>query len=339
HLPVSPGSALEMIETFGRRLEEKYPETQLITGFAETATAVGAAVASCFPEDRVYVHTTRETVKGVENWVCFREEHSHATEQKLCGNPLENLESLHILFVEDELSTGRTMCNIVSQMRRQFPGLEGKQMTAASLINRMPDLSVLLDKGVACEWLLRIPERDYTEEVMKYAVLEPEDCRGAVPGSFQCCCLDRAIPNPRAGMPIGQYLRECAAAVDAALAQIRNRLHGSVLVLGTEECMYPALKLGQAIEAVIPGPVSVHATTRSPIAVSHSEGYPITNGYCIRSFYEPERDTYIYNLKHYDTVIVLTDAGPETDAGARDLAAACGRHGMQPVILYGGEHV
>ena len=42
HLPVEPEKALEMFRTLGLELAEKYPDTRLIIGFAETATAVGA---------------------------------------------------------------------------------------------------------------------------------------------------------------------------------------------------------------------------------------------------------------------------------------------------------
>ena len=99
----------------------------------------------------------------------------------------------------------------------------------------------------------------------------------------------------------------------AALEKVRSRLRGHVLVLGTEECMYPALLLAQAIEAGgSAASVAVHATTRSPIAISPDSGYPITNGYEMSSFYEKDRNTYVYNLQRYDTAIVLSDAAPES---------------------------
>ena len=48
HLAVSPEKALDMMETLGRQLYQKYPEARLIIGFAETATAVAAAAAMQF---------------------------------------------------------------------------------------------------------------------------------------------------------------------------------------------------------------------------------------------------------------------------------------------------
>ena len=52
HIPVSPARSLEMMNTLGGRLAEAYPGARLVIGFAETATAIGAAVASRFPGDR-----------------------------------------------------------------------------------------------------------------------------------------------------------------------------------------------------------------------------------------------------------------------------------------------
>ena len=104
--------------------------------------------------------------------------------------------------------------------------------------------------------------------------------------------------------------------------------------------MYPALLLACAIDKLgAAESVAVHATTRSPIAISLDSGYPITNGYEMSSFYEKDRNTYVYNLQDYDTAIVLSDAGPENPGGPCDLAAACGHWGVKPVFLYGGKHV
>ena len=43
HIPVSPAAALEMMGALGDQVAAKYPEARLVIGFAETATAIGAA--------------------------------------------------------------------------------------------------------------------------------------------------------------------------------------------------------------------------------------------------------------------------------------------------------
>lgn len=62
-----------------------------------------------------------------------------------------------------------------------------------------------------------------------------------------------------------------------------------------------------------------HATARSPIGVLTREidelakdisttEYPIKKGYKLVSFYQKERNTYLYSMNHYDLVFVLTDS-------------------------------
>ena len=67
HIPVSPAAALEMMGALGDQVAAKYPEARLVIGFAETATAIGAAVAARLGPDCLYVHTTREALDGEAN--------------------------------------------------------------------------------------------------------------------------------------------------------------------------------------------------------------------------------------------------------------------------------
>ena len=122
HIPVSPAAALEMSGCRGDQVAAKYPEARLVIGFAETATAIGAAVAARLGPDCLYVHTTREALDG--DWILFREEHSHAAEHRLCADQLADWidRSPAIVFVDDEFSTGRTLINMVQQLRERYPG-------------------------------------------------------------------------------------------------------------------------------------------------------------------------------------------------------------------------
>ena len=72
HVPSRPGEALAMMEALGRALAAEYPDTGLVVGFAETATAIGAVTAGFFPADCVYLTTTRERLPEVRDWSRFR---------------------------------------------------------------------------------------------------------------------------------------------------------------------------------------------------------------------------------------------------------------------------
>ena len=150
--------------------------------------------------------------------------------------------------------------------------------------------------------------------------------------------------QPREGVDIGAWTADLAARAAEIAASLRAQLDGKrVTVLGTEECMLPALVLGARLEdAGIARSVRCHATTRSPIGVCRDDGYPIRSGWRLRSFYDPARVTYIYDLAPCDTAIVVTDAPDEPAVGPamRDLTAALGEAGCNDAILIReGRHV
>lgn len=311
HMPVSPTEALTMMRTLGEGLRQEFPGTRLVLGFAETATALGAAVASRLGPDCAFLTTTREAGEG-PGWVRFLEEHSHAAEQKLWGGDLDALlqETDTVLFVDDEISTGKTLRNMVAQLTRRWPALGEKTLVAASLLNRVtPEQEeALADAGITCRCLVRLPQEDHTAQVADWTVTEappviPKPC------SFrQEARAGAGLLDPRKTLRIGAYDSSCQTVAEAMFSHTLGPVEtlGKTLVLGTEECMYPALRLGERLER-LGAEVCCHATTRSPIGLCDAPGYPIRSGWKLPSFYEEERTTYVYNLKEYDTVIVVSD--------------------------------
>lgn len=333
HIPVSPTKALAMMQALGNQLQAKYPQTRLIVGFAETATAIGAAVASCFGSDARYMHTTREELPGAE-WLYFLEEHSHAAEQKLHRDGflagLENTPT--IIFVEDELSTGKTLLNMLTQLRSVSPAAARVKMVAASIINRLSDENMqrLENAGITCEYLVKLPEVDYAAQVESMEAA-PALCQEACsnPPEYSVLPLPEAGLNPRVGVNVAAYEQRCRDVAEAIFQQMSAlcRDGARILVLGTEECMYPALVTGRYLEDMTSARVFCHATTRSPIGVCSDEGYPIRNGYHLRSFYEENRNTFLYELADYDAVIVLSDTRQDEADAMAVLGQAFRRHG------------
>lgn len=311
HMPVSPTEALTMMRTLGAGLQQEFPGARLVLGFAETATALGAAVASRLGPDCAFLTTTREAGEG-SGWVRFLEEHSHAAEQKLWGGDLDALlqETDTVLFVDDEISTGKTLRNMVAQLTRRWPALGEKTLVAASLLNRVtPEQEeALADAGITCRCLVRLPQEDHTAQVADWTVTEAPP---AVPQNLsfrQEILPGEGLLDPRKTLRIGAYDSSCQAVAEAMLSHTLGPVEtlGKTLVLGTEECMYPALRLGERLER-LGAEVCCHATTRSPIGLCDAPGYPIRSGWKLPSFYEEERTTYVYNLREYDTVIVVSD--------------------------------
>lgn len=346
HIPVSPTKSLRMMRCFGEQLAEKYPCTKLVIGFAETATAIGAAAAACFSEDCIYIHTTREEVAGVKDWICFLEEHSHAMEQKLCGDHVEQwlAESPQIIFIDDELSTGKTLINIIEQLRLKFPSIKNKTIVAASVINRLTKQNTrrLLAAGIKEEYLVKLPDTDYSDAVSNFDTIPVMDAPDGNNCIYECVSTVEPLMRPHTGVLIKDYRDNCQRIAKAFVANLNNTLseNNKILVLGTEECMYPALILGEELETMTGARVRCHATTRSPIGVCSYPGYPITKGYRLHSFYAENRETYIYNTEPYDMAIVLTDTDVHIEKAFSDMSGIWKQYGCTSLLyLKGGQNV
>lgn len=251
HIPVSPTQSLDMLRTLGSRFAEVAPEVDLVIGFAETATAVGAMVASMLSPQCRYIHTTREPAAMSPRMIEFREEHSHAAEQFLCLDRLgEWLREAHaIAFVDDELSTGKTLLNMIAEVRAQFPEIAGKSIWAVSIINRLTEerTSLLAANGIHSFSLLKLPMQDLTAAVEKYAITAPEVPEPAFGGISELAIAPTA-QDPRSGCVIGSYMAQCRTMAEVICGQAGSSLRGKhVSVIGTEEWMLPGLLLGEYI--------------------------------------------------------------------------------------------
>jgi len=343
HLPISPSAALSMMHRLGERIAARLPSSRLLIAFAETATAIGGMVAAAVNRDCIFLTTTREQFSPGE-WLEFREEHSHAVTQRLsCNRLAERIRQTDsVIFIDDELSTGTTILNMLRQIREHVPELAGKWLLAASILNRMNEeqLAAFKEAGIITECLLRLPAGDtanYEGRVAHLATSEaPPPVMADGDDEWRCIVLDPPLPDPRLGLPIGDYLARCGELnrqilqiLEAELASARH-----ILVLGTEECMLPALLLGHTIEAAFPhARVLCHATTRSPIGIANVKGYPIRDGFRLPSLYEKERCTYIYNLEASDLALILSDAPASDESALRILGAALGARGCGKQIF------
>ena len=323
HIPTAPSKALAMFGELAELVRQAYPNEKLFfIGFAETATAIGAAVSSYF--DAVYMQTTRELVPKAE-YLFFSEEHSHATEQKLVKDELAGIVSSvdRIIFIEDEVTTGNTILNIIQILEREYPAI--KKYSVASLLNGMTQASLTAyeKKGIALHYLVRTDHSGYAQTADQfrgdgqYIAVNSSNVESKNIFHHQI----KAYQNARRSVKTKDY----EAHVDEFCACVLNEIDltgkSSILVLGTEEFMYPALRLGQKLENS-GKEVKCHATTRSPIAVSSEREYPLHVRYELRSLYDENRVTFLYDIGNYDSVIVVTDAAYFEKTGIHTLINA-----------------
>lgn len=331
HVPVSPTKALALFERLAGEIQGKYPgERLLLVGFAETATAIGAQAAISLGTK--YIQTTREAVPGAE-YLFFSETHSHATEQKLVKDEIDGAmdEIDRIIFVEDEVTTGNTIRNIIRLIRREYG--DRVRFAVLSLLNGMTGefLCGYEAEGIDLHYLVKTDHSGYGDIADGFSAdgtyfeadntaSEPEVCE--IGGRM----------DTRRMVDASAYETACRELAEEVIRRTIAGTERRILVLGTEEFMYPALYTGKELENR-GYEVRCHATTRSPIAVSSMQEYPLHERFALRSLYDADRKTFLYDIGRYDRVLVLTDAEPADSRGLRTLAGALGRQNSEINII------
>ena len=336
HVPVEPSKALNLFKSLAEKLQGKYEgERLLLIGFAETATAIGAQAAITLGTK--YIQTTREVIPDV-SYLFFSEAHSHATEQKLVKDDIDRVinETDRIVFVEDEVTTGNTIMNIIRIIRREYQ--RKIKFAVASLLNGMTEeyLKIYREEEIELHYLVKTDHSGYSAIAEKYhcdglsiRAIQEDHTQEKLAVSIQDKIWNElphiiSIPgwmNARRFVDAKQYETACKKLAETVIAETSVKQGERVLVIGTEEFMYPALLTGQEIEK-IGCDVRCHSTTRSPIAVSTEEEYPLHCRYELCSLYDLERKTFIYDLENYDRVIVMTDSALASLKGLETLIYA-----------------
>lgn len=301
YLPVRPDRALDMFDA----LVSQCPDLEgnvIVIAFAEAATALGAEFTRLFSKSskRIvkYVHTTRVRMnKPCYDCIEFKEEHSRAPEQLLYCNIDELKRADYILFLEDEITTGNTMVNCVKVLEEL--GIVGKEYIAISIFNCMDDEETkrFYQHGIEVNWLIKATKDccEVSEPVLHYITQKQK------------------VHSLRTPIGIYEYENDiqaiCGKVVFWALTNVYESLiqRSDILVIGTEECMYPAIRAAESLrECGLT--VEVTSITRVPVIPNKT----ILCKDKLKSLYG-DYDTYIYNLRHHDTAIIVSDGDPNRD--------------------------
>lgn len=310
HVPAKPSETLRLFERLAERIElSENASKVLIIGFAETATAIAAAV-SAHIGDCIFLHTSRENIPPEFCVADFSEEHSHASEQYLFSKDGDAVfvGVKRIIFVEDELTTGKTILNLINILKTKTE--PDCRFSAASLINGMSseNLSEFAKRGIDLYYLVKL-DNSIEDMNRELNIISAPDH-----GENSSCTMynERIIfgkKDPRLGCSSAEYESAVGAMIKSVLNNYSRELSGSMTidVIGTEECMYPAIRLGEALEKM-GHQVRSHSTTRSPIVPSGSADYPLYERYRLHSVYNGRRTAYLYNLYPCDMTILVTDS-------------------------------
>lgn len=276
HVPARPQDILQLFETLRITISKdsrwNRKESVCIIGFAETATAIGNYIADNIPnKNYYYLQTTREK-SNKQLLVEFKEEHSHATEQALYGD-LQKLQKCdRILFVDDELSTGKTILNFINELEKI-----GKfQYSVASFLNLQSkeDEQKFKEKNIDTYCLIKGKIKDKNKKISIEQLSDIEDLN----------VLRNEYEHPKTDLVIGTEEDMYNAILKAERLEKSN----------TSGKQY-----------------YFQASTRSPICPCNEDDYVLYNRIRFVSAKDDNRIVYLYNLRQYDRIIVMANQSEE----------------------------
>lgn len=330
HIPEDPATIsrlyVELFEQIGYEFaKEKHKgEKVLIVGFAETATAIGETMATLMyyatelPVEFVsYMQTSREEY-DCKKLFDFSEEHSHAVNQYLyCKGEMPDFN--RVIFIEDEITTGKTILNFISEFSKINPKCK---YSVASILNwqnkesikKYEDMDIDRIYLVSGELKDNVPFIDIEEnEVEDYFTNQNS---GVVNISSN---YKSVIHNARLGLSVDDFDKQLETMTDInmCIAEMIDK-EDSIMVVGTEEFMFYPMSMGLFSKISenldLCKSIKFRATTRSPITPCKEEGYIVSDGITLPSAYDSSRRTYLYNLNgDYNKMIVVTEKGVKNE--------------------------
>ena len=276
HVPARPQEILHLFEnlrvtiTKDNRWDRK--ENVCVIGFAETATAISHYIADNIPnKDYYYLQTTREKLDE-PLLVEFKEEHSHATEQALYGD-LQKLKNCdRILFIDDELSTGKTILNFIEELDK----IGNFKYSVASFLNLQSEgnRKIFEEKNIDTYALIRGEIKDINRKIDIEVLPDIEDIS----------TITNEYYHPKRDLVIGSEENMYNGILKAASLEKSDK--------NKKEYYF-------------------QASTRSPICPSEAEDYVLFNRVRFVSAKENNRRVYLYNLQQYDRIIVMANQSEE----------------------------
>ena len=307
HYPVRPSRMAEIHARLAALLCPLAGGT-VVVALAETAVALGQGIYECLlgltrSTEILFLHTTRYRLDRPLA-LQFEESHSHAPEHLLYepadsvdGRLFRNAASL--ILIDDEVTTGGTLVNLVLAYRRVNPRLERLQIvTLTDWLDELSRADVRQRIGLPTEFHSLL-QGSYT--FRPNAQFDPGCAPAAVGrGELKDHCL--AVNFGRVGIR-----RRLDFDFQDLLRQVDWQPERRTLVLGTGEFMYPPYRLACFLEQQGCN-VQFQATTRSPLLV----GDDIASSIEFVDNYHDEIPNFVYNVagRPYDQRLVCYETRP-----------------------------
>ena len=319
HLHVEPSKIFLLYDELIFQIKKSIHQCEkvIVIGFAETATAISQYIAASLPNCIYYMQTTREELENEELLLRFQEEHSHATQHNLYGDAKFFKECSRVIFVDDKISTGNTILNFIKELQKLRLC---SRYSVASILNLQNDAwtKKYEEQQIECFYIIRGKIKDLNAKVSIEDDSEVEECP-KIRGKVKTIVLENSVSSyirercGRKPIPFDYYKETIFSSLKEVIGKCITTGDKSILVLGTEEYMFTPMVLANKIQTEFGVNVQFHATTRSPIEVPKKDSYAINSRYKIASCYDSRRKTFIYNLKKYDKVLIITDVMPNQE--------------------------
>lgn len=308
HIPSENHKSIKLYNQFFDEIMknlQKYNKI-LVVGFAETATSLAGYIS--YRLDKIsklgmHMQTTRENLQKPKI-IDFLEEHSHAKEQFLYSeHKFEEYD--YLLFVEDEITTGKTIINFKKEFDKIIPIKYG----VASILNWQNNENREKFKNEDIDRIFLISGAMKGEtplmDVELNKEIEVDDL-----SDFETVKIKTQVGDLRTGALGGDFFVKIDKEVENILNVLEKYIKDDDVleIIGTEEYMFVPFMVANQVKNL----TYTRATTRTPITASNEcivEDFIKTP-----SVYDEKRETFLYNISQKVTkTIVITDRDVRDD--------------------------
>lgn len=253
HLPVAPHVMRRSVRDLAGRIPMDLPGPVMVVGLAETAVCLGQTVheelrLASGRSDIHFIHSTRQLLD--HPLLCrFEEPHSHASAHLIYRPQLPEPRSL--VIVDDEISTGTTLCNLAEALVAAWPAVE----TIA--------VATLTDWSIGRDWQRRMPRPTHVASLLSGRLdwtqgeMPPADPGAGSAFDAAAASLGRMATHRNFGR-LGLDAPVAFAPVDPL-----PPVDAPLRIVGTGEFTYLPFRLAERLEQD-GHDVVVQATSRSP---------------------------------------------------------------------------
>ena len=297
HIPARPFAMASSYQLLASKVPYDMPGPVLVIGMAETAVGLGAGFHREFLKrrpDSVFLTSTRHPVDG-DLFCRFEEEHSHASAH-LVYYPVDQLSremmlsARSIVVVDDEMSTGTTVKNLVESLVSS--GLSKLERVVAVTLTDWSQGAIHKQLSLPCE-SISLLSGCYSFETNPDAPMpEMPSVETVEPGTW-------SLSESQDWGRLGATSHEDTLGRDVIVQPGQN-----ILVIGTGEYVWKPFLLAERLQNQ-GALVRFGSTTRSPIAIGHG----IKCALAFNDNYGLGIPNFLYNVRpeEYDRILLCTE--------------------------------